>query len=199
MLGSGRTARLGPAVAAAALLLGGSLAVAQEDMSGEATPAATTKVTGQVAHPAHIHAGDCANLGPVVFPLSDVGVPASGEEGATPIAEAAGGATGAPNAIPAYLGITQLDAQIDDILTAPHAINVHESAGNIETYIACGEIGGVRYGDNIQFGLRELNGSGYTGIGLISANPDGGVNVLVYLAPTGDTTAGAEAMGTPVP
>jgi len=169
-------------VAALGLVFGASATAAQD-----ATPAATLDVTGQVAHPAHIHSGDCQNLGDIVFPLSDVGIPASGEQdmGATPMAEAGGAASGSEMAVPAYVSITQLDASIEDILAAPHAINVHESAENIENYIACGEIGGVTYGDNLQFGLRELNDSGYTGIGLISSGADGGVNVVVYLSPTG--------------
>ena len=171
--------RGGAMVAALGLVCGASMTAAQEG-----TPSATLEVVGQVAHPGHIHSGDCGNLGDVVFPLSDAGIPASGEEdtGASPMAEAAGG--GSEMAIPAYVSITQLDASIEDILAAPHAINFHESAENIENYIACGEIGGITYGDNLQFGLRELNGSGYTGVGLISSGGDGGVNVLVYLSPT---------------
>ena len=178
----GRGTRSGAIVAAIGLVFGASVTAAQE-----ATPSATLEVTGQVAHPGHIHAGDCASLGDVVFPLSDAGVPATGDQdmGATPMAAAGGAASGSEMAIPAYVSITQLDASIEDILAAPHAINFHESAENIESYIACGEIGGVSYGDNLQFGLRELNGSGYTGVGLISSNADGGVNVLVYLSPTG--------------
>jgi hypothetical protein len=174
--------RSGALVAALGLVFGASATMAQD-----ATPAATLQVTGQVAHPGHIHAGDCANLGDVVFPLSDAGVPATGNQdmGATPMAAAGGAEAGSEMAIPAYVSITQLDASIEDILAAPHAINFHESADNIENYIACGEIGGVSYGDNLQFGLRELNGSGYTGVGLISSDADGGVNVLVYLSPTG--------------
>ena len=42
------------------------------------------------AHPAHIHSGDCVNLGDVVFPLSDVSEAAMVD--GTPIAGAVGGA-----------------------------------------------------------------------------------------------------------
>ena len=112
------------------------------------------------------------------------------------------GMVGSEMALPAFVSITQLDASLDDILAAPHAINVHESEENIGNYIACGEIGGIQQGDTLYFGLRELNGSGYTGIGLISGDPDGSTNVLVYLAPTGSAAMddmGGDAMeeGTP--
>ena len=64
--------------------------------------------------PAHIHTGTCAKLGGVVYPLSNVvdGASTSTVKGVT----------------------------IDKLLTATHAINVHESAANLDKYVACGNI-----------------------------------------------------------
>jgi hypothetical protein len=64
-------------------------------------------------HPVHIHAGTCDDLGDVVFPLNDI------EEGVSE---------------------STVDASIDDILAAEHAINVHLSADEMNVYVACGEI-----------------------------------------------------------
>ncbi len=182
--------RAGAAVAAIGLAMTGAAAVAQD-----ASPVATMEAAGGQSHPAHIHSGTCDNLGDIVFPLSNVGVPQSD---ATPMAdEIGGGAVGSEMALPAFVSITQLDASLEDILSGEHAINVHESEENIGNYIACGEIGGIQQGDTLYFGLRELNGSGYTGVGLISGDPDGSTNVVVYLSQTGSGAAdgaGGEAM-----
>jgi Cu-Zn family superoxide dismutase len=64
--------------------------------------------------PAHIHSGTCAKLGGVVYPLSNV---VNGESTST------------------VKGVT-----IDKLLTATHAINVHESAAALDKYVACGNI-----------------------------------------------------------
>ncbi len=135
-------------------------------------PGATAQ-EGDEPHPAHIHSGTCEELGDIVAPLNDVTL----EEG--------GGVEGAESAIPANVSETEIELGLADILAAPHAINVHESEQNIQNYVACGNIGGVRYGDTIQFGLRELNGSGMTGVAAISGDQDGSSNVVLYVAPTG--------------
>jgi hypothetical protein len=66
-------------------------------------------------HPAHIHSGTCAELGDVVYPLTDVD--ASGES------------------------ITVVETSLADLsATGPYAINIHLSADDIGTYVACGDI-----------------------------------------------------------
>lgn len=66
-------------------------------------------------HPAHIHTGTCAELGDVVYPLTDVD------------------ASGA--------SVTIIEVPLADLLaTGPYAINVHLSADEIGTYVACGDI-----------------------------------------------------------
>lgn len=66
-------------------------------------------------HPAHIHSGTCAALGDVVYPLTDVD------------------ASGA--------SVTVIDVPLADLLSSgPYAINVHLSAAEIGTYVACGDL-----------------------------------------------------------
>lgn len=66
-------------------------------------------------HPAHIHAGTCADLGDIVYPLTDVD------------------ASGA--------SVTVIETSLADLLASgPYAINVHLSADAIGTYVACGDI-----------------------------------------------------------
>ncbi len=64
--------------------------------------------------PAHIHTGTCSNLGGVAYPLSNV----------------VGGSS-----TTTVKGVT-----IDQLLSRPTAINVHESAADLGKYVACGNI-----------------------------------------------------------
>src|SRR5688500_18325164 len=78
---------------------------------------------------------------------------------------------------------------LGDILSAPHALNVHESAEAIQNYIACGDIGGRVIDGDLVIGLRELNGSGHHGVAVLEGDDDG-TDVTVYLSEEG---TGAEA------
>jgi hypothetical protein len=74
---------------------------------------------------------------------------------------------------------------LDAILAAEHAVNVHESAENIQNYIACGDIAGaVDANGTLAIGLREVNGSGFTGIAVLSPNPNdpATTDVSVFIA-----------------
>ncbi|HKU81656.1 MAG TPA: hypothetical protein VJP76_05755 [Candidatus Tumulicola sp.] len=66
------------------------------------------------AQPAHIHQGTCTSLGGVEHPLTSV--------------------TGG-NSTTVIKGVT-----IDQLLAQPMAINVHKSASDLATYVACGDI-----------------------------------------------------------
>jgi hypothetical protein len=97
-----------------------------ENNSGETGTATLTQVTGGVqvvlaikgapstAQPAHIHTGTCADLKGVVYPLTSV-------------------TNGSSTTV--VKGIT-----IDQLLKSPMAINVHKSASDLATYVACGNI-----------------------------------------------------------
>jgi Domain of unknown function (DUF4331) len=67
-------------------------------------------------HPIHIHFGTCDNLGEIAAPLNNVG----------------------PNGV----SDTVVDLTLDELTSGEYAINAHESAENIQNYIACGNIEG---------------------------------------------------------
>jgi hypothetical protein len=75
---------------------------------------------------------------------------------------------------------------LDAILGDDHVVNVHLSADEIETYIACGEIGGMLTPEGaVIIGLRELNNSGFTGIAYLAPGADGAsTDVSTFVAPT---------------
>jgi hypothetical protein len=136
----------------------------------DATPVAQAATP---ARPAHIHSGDCVELGDVVVPLSDLTGP-TGE-----------GAGQVDKAIPAESSFTNVPMTLDAIVGADHAINVHLSAEQIDTYIVCGEIGGiVDPSGALVIGLREESDSGYTGIAYLAPGADGAsTDVSVIIAP----------------
>jgi plastocyanin len=129
-------------------------------------------------HPAHIHSGSCDNLGDIVTPLTDVTELTAGE------------VFGAGSAILVKESETDVALPLGDILSAPHAINVHESAEAIQNYIACGDIGGRVIDGDLVIGLRELNESGHHGVAVLEGDDDG-TDVTLYLTEEG-TDAQAE-------
>jgi plastocyanin len=179
-----RSRRFWTLIPLAALLIvgatiGGNTVLAQDSADGEG------------GHPAHLHAGTCAELGDVVFPLADIGDDLQSD--GTPMA--ADEAIGPASAIPVKWSTTTVEAPLADIVDGGHALNVHESAENIGNYIACGDVGGTMMGDSdLAIGLAELNDSGHSGVARFHDNGDGTTTVTVYLldheAMTG--TAGAE-------
>jgi plastocyanin len=188
-------ARLLAAVAAGAMLVGGFAATGAQD--------------AMEAHPAHIHAGTCAELGEVVFPLTDVGETGmmDGMMAGTPEAGAAetemGEPTGAETAFAVETSSTLVDAPLAEIVEGGHAINVHQSAENIDNYIACGDLGGriatgpgTEQGGTLVVGLGQLNASGASGIAVLEGQGDR-TEVVLYLARglAGGTTGTTE--GTP--
>jgi hypothetical protein len=154
-----------------------------------AQDAATPTTGAPVPHPAHVHSGTCAELGDVVYGLNDV----SGEalEG-TPDATPASATAGEPGDVIAK-STTTVDASLDDLLAEPHAVNVHESAENIDIYIACGDITGEPdENGTLIIDLEQLKASGVTGQAILSDSGDGKTQVVITL-----TDASSEEVGTP--
>ncbi len=166
----------GAAALAGMVVLSGPAAWAQD-----ATPGALT----MAPRPAHIHTGTCNEVGEVVAPLTDL-------TGGTGDRVGRG-----RRAIPAESSFTSVPLTLDAILGAPHVVNVHLSADEIDTYIACGEIGGFLTPEGaVIIGLRELNRSGFTGIAYLAPGADGAsTDVSAFVAPTINRGGGAE--GTP--
>ncbi len=172
-----RLGTLGALIAVASLLAGGGRGLAQG-----ATPAAGNDAIP--AHPVHIHEGSCASLDPSPrFPLTDV-----------PGEPAQDGGAGAEAAIPGAMSVTTLDVPLADLLAGGNAINVHASTDNIESYIACGDVGGAVGDGNLVIGLREQNGSGYAGVAhLHGAGEETHVTVFLVRGLAGATGGGEGA------
>jgi len=172
------------AIAAGFMLMGGVIA-------GIGGGSASAQDMAMASHPAHIHAGDCAALGEVVFPLSNVGMDMSMDS--TPMAM--GEMMGQMTSIPVEASVTTVAAPLADIVNGSHAINIHESDENIANYIACGAIGGTMMGtSDLAIGLAPLNDSGYSGIAILHDNGDGTTMVSVFLTHSGGMMSG---MATP--
>lgn len=151
-------------------------AVAQDSGS---TPAANDDVVG---HPAHIHAGTCDTLGDVVFPLNNIVTmeavsPEDAAMATPPVGEVI--AAGQPSTV---------DASLEDILAAEHAINVHLNPENMDVYIACGDITGSIESGVLLVDLEELNSSGFMGQARLMDNGDGTTTVYMDLIPANEAT-----------
>lgn len=168
-----RTRRsLTAAVAPVALILAAATA-----MSASLGAPVRAQDAGEAPHPIHIHAGTCDNLGDVVFPLTDVKLNTAGETFGSP-------------AIPVEESETEVSVTLSNLLSSPHAINIHESADAIQNYIACGNIGGRVVDGDLEVGLREINGSGHYGVARLDGDADM-VDVEIYLAWDKDQAGGA--------
>lgn len=165
---------------------------AMAGLSGGAVAQDGTPSADGTAHPAHIHAGTCDTLGDVVFPLTDVSADQMGMMGTPHASMHMDDMMGTPHASmdrdrdriieqAMASSISTVDAPLDDILAAEHAINVHESAENIGNYIACGDITGEPVDGMLQIELAELNDSGYVGMAMLTDNGDGTTEVIVML------------------
>ena len=151
------------ATAPLALLLAAATA-----MSASLGAPARAQSGGEAPHPIHIHSGTCDNLGDVVFPLTDVKLNTAGETFGSP-------------AIPVEESETEVAVTLNDLLSSPHAINIHESGDAIQNYIACGNIGGRVVDGDLEIGLREVNGSGHYGVAKLDGD-DNNVDIEIYLA-----------------
>ncbi len=147
-------------------------AVAQDatpDPEARSSPPATGEEAGR---PAHIHSGTCegGGVGPIVQALNNVAAPE-------------GDAEGQEQGVTAESSFTSVPLALEDILAVDHVINVHLSGEEFETYIACGEIGGVRDdAGNLAIALKEANNSGFAGVAYLSQGEDGvSTGVTVFL------------------
>lgn len=164
---------------AALLALGGSAPAAAQDE----TPAAGFDPTARL--PAHVHVGSCEAPGEIAFSLSEAGyglpVPLD-PRATTPATDAA--AVGQPGYGVAAVSVTAVPASLDQLTGGARTVDVHAAAGGdaAENQLVCGSIGGFRNGDDLVFGLRERNGSGYVGTAWAHDNRDGTTTLALFLA-----------------
>lgn len=140
-------------------------ALAQDDMGDDMSGS-------MVPHPAHIHEGLCPDPGGVVVALNDVTVAGNDSQG---VAEQ----------IHVDVSVTTVELPLDAILAADHAINVHQSADDMATYIACGNIGGHLVEGSFVVGLGPVGASGYSGIAWLTDLGDGTTEVRVAITASG--------------
>lgn len=89
----------------------------------------------------------------------------------------ADGVVGVPPAALVARSVTTVRSPLDDLIGERHSIAVRVSSDD-PTLVACGEIGGIRDGDELAVGLRERNDSGFSGISVIRGADE---SSLVYL------------------
>jgi hypothetical protein len=130
--------------------------------------------------PSHIHSGDCDELGEVIQPLTALTVPG-------------GDTLGNSDAVVAEAAFTSIPQTLDELLEGDHALKVHLSKEQIQTYLACGDIGGQLDANGaLIVGMKELDDSGYAGIAYLQPAANGTTSVSVMIAQV-IPTAGGEA------
>jgi hypothetical protein len=120
--------------------------------------------------PSHVHAGDCDEPGEIVQPLTNLTVPTG------PVA-------GNSDAVLAEAAFSSIPQTLDELLAEDHALKVHLSREQIQVYLVCGDIGGALDANGaLIVGLKEQDGSGYTGIAYLQPAGDGTTSVSVMIA-----------------
>jgi hypothetical protein len=118
-------------------------------------------------HPARIHEGSCAELGPVAFRLNGVGgsVDLNNAPVATPTA------VNPDSAYQVMVSESTIDGTIEDLLAGEHAVMIYESDEAMDA-IACGTVGGALNGETLVTGLAEAGVPGHMGFALFRPEGD---------------------------
>ncbi|MBW3633646.1 MAG: hypothetical protein KY456_11540 [Chloroflexi bacterium] len=125
------------------------------------TMAGTALAHEEHGHPTRIHEGSCEDLGAVGFRLNGVGGSVDLDD--TPIATAT--PVNPDSAYQVLVSETTIDATIDDVLAAEHAVMIYES-DDVMDAIACGNVGGAMHGDTLFTALAEAGVPGHSGFAL---------------------------------
>lgn len=163
-----------------------------DDPGQDATPAPTEvppvplPVPLALELPSALSAGTCA----------DVETAESAEE-LNDLTIVEGDAVGAPDALVAASGYTNVPMTVDDLLADDYSVVVF-AGDDPETVIACGAIGGVPDQDGaLSVGLTQVDDSGAAGVVYLAPADDGSeTGVSVFLVPDGLIP---EEEGTPAP
>lgn len=135
----------------------------------EATPTGGDQMTAH--HPAYIHKGTCAQpQGDPAYTLTEIGMNMAAE--------------GKGPAVPVEISVTTIDAKLADLLAQPHEIDVHEVkelGAALAGTLACGDVGGQPTGEMLAIGVKEVNGSGFSGVAVLQAAGDK-TTVTLYMA-----------------
>ncbi|MBA3414037.1 MAG: hypothetical protein H0U10_02285 [Chloroflexia bacterium] len=145
-------------------------------------PLAGTGSDGATVPLASLIAGTCEAPGTVVHELD-------GAIGVT-----GGELVGSAAAAPLTYSLTEISANLDDLIADPHAVVVPVDPADPTDWIACGEIGGYVDDDGLPIGLRAPNGAGLAGVAILWDDDDS-IEVEIYLEESADRAASA----TPAP
>jgi plastocyanin len=135
---------------------------------------------------AHIHAGNCEDLGIVVYSLPDIRT------------YRVGGDAGTVGTVELIAG--QVNVALEQLFTEPFSVHIHESPTNKATYLSCADIGGPPNApwtptDGLVLEAREQNDSGFSGVVTLLPSADGAAtDVAVTLAASADAVAANEAI-----
>jgi len=140
---------------------------------------------------AHVHAGNCEELGIVVYSLPDIRTYRIDE----------GGADGV-GAIELIAGTANVP--ITGLFGEPFSIHIHESAQNKQRYLACADVGSQpaapwSEADGLVLEAREQNNSGYSGFVSVQPTLAGGAAIAVSIAASPDSIDAAAAQAAPAP
>ncbi|MFT4038182.1 MAG: cupredoxin domain-containing protein [Thermomicrobiales bacterium] len=141
---------------------------------------------------AHIHAGNCEDLGIVIYSLPDIRTyRVQDESGAVGTVELIAGEANVP---------------LEQLFSEPFSIHIHESPTNKATYLACADVGGRPVApwmpaDGLVLEAKEQQDSGYSGFVTLRPSADGAAtDVIVSLAASAASfEASEEAAQAPAP
>jgi hypothetical protein len=131
---------------------------------------------GGTQHPVTINSGTCDMLGEVVIPLGDAGdhLPVDGVASQSEH-------QGAETAVQVDGSLTKVTLAFSELIGRPQAIVVHASADDMDTALACGDIGGTLMGTHFPVGLGQVDGSGTWGVAILQDQGDGTTEVGIYI------------------
>ena len=143
----------------------------------------TALETRAAGHPASIHSGACDTLHPTpAYPLEDVRLPEAGVDAPVPIGRM-------PTRHEVETSMTTIEVRLEDVLASPTAVSVYQRAEPDDAPIACGEIVGVvrphvrgLCPGGLMIQLRQMHGSGYTGMAWLQPRVDGLTTVTIFLS-----------------
>jgi plastocyanin len=82
---------------------------------------------------------------------------------------------------PVDIGSTTVRATLTRIADTSRALTVYDTTGSNQKPVACGKIGGMRFGNTLAIGLEESNNSGFTGVAILRQSGSNTV-VTVYVS-----------------
>ena len=167
------------------LLGAGRIGAGQPGLAQEGTPEAAIDPV-DVSRPAFVQTGGCDAPGEAVETLSD-------------LTRTPGETVGASGAIVTSRSFTEVPIALEALLAEDFSINIRRSAQEIDTYLACGEIGGILDpGGALTIGLRDIAGSGRSGIAYLASGADPATTGILIFMTEDEITESDDADATPV-